>query len=109
MTPLVATFSLLVAAAGWFYLFYSKSAARLAHAEAPKDNLRRVICHRINGVAMLFLGPLFYIGLVTLNPDAHPKLFLLIWLAVLLLLALIMILVLVDLRLTIKLRRGKSS
>ncbi len=99
---------MLSAAAGWFYLFYSKSATRLSAVEAPADNLRRVVCRRINGIAMLLLGALFYIGAVTLNPDVHPKLFLLTWLAVLLLLALIMILVFVDLRLTMKIRRGKS-
>jgi drug/metabolite transporter (DMT)-like permease len=108
MIPLVAAFSLLVAASGWFYVFYSKSASRLSAVEAPADNLRRVICRRINGVAMLLLGAFFYIGAITLNPDVHPRLFLLTWLAVLLLLGLIMILVFVDLRLTMKIRRGRS-
>ena len=62
MYAMVTSFSLLVAAAGWFYLFYSKSASRLATVESARDNFYRVLCRRINGVAMILLAILSILG-----------------------------------------------
>ncbi len=89
--------------------FYSKSASRLsagrsASGQSSQGDLPAHQWRRDAPSWRVFLHP----ALITLNPDVHPKLFLLTWLAVLLLLGLIMILVFVDLRLTMKIRRGRS-
>jgi heme exporter protein D len=102
--PLAALFALVVAAAGWFYLFYSKAAGRLGGVEARGANVLRVRLRRVNGVAMLSLAVLFYAGFNAVVDRAGPLTFLAVWLGVMVLLATIVILVLVDVRLTAKLR-----
>jgi hypothetical protein len=37
MNALIAIFSLLIAAVGWYYLFYSRAAARLESIEAARE------------------------------------------------------------------------
>ncbi len=103
--PTVATiFALLAGAAGWYYLFYSKAARRLAGVEGGPVNARRHLLRRANGALLLVLGGLFYAGF-TINPDAHRVRWAAVWFAVLLLLLAVIALVLVDMRLTARLRR----
>ena len=105
MPYLAGIFALLTAAAGWYYLFYSRAATRLADLEDERINGRRVRLRRAGGVAMLLLGGLLYAGLRTLdNPNQSPGVFLGVWLAVLALLAVLVVLALVDVRLTHRLR-----
>ena len=103
-SPLAALFSLVVGAAGWFYLFYSKAAHRLEGVEARGANLWRVRLRRVNGVAMLALAVLFYAGFNNVDDRTGPAAFVAIWLGVMALLATIVVLVLVDVRLTARLR-----
>ena len=109
MNPLAAAFSLVVGAAGWYYLFYSRAAENLAGVEQQAINRRRVRLRRLGGVAMLLLAVGFYAGVVTVDSERSPAAFLAIWLGVLLLLGLIVLLGLIDLRLTLKLRRQRRG
>jgi hypothetical protein len=96
--------ALLVAVAGWFYLFNSKAAKRLDGVEAPAANNRRDRLRRLNGLAMLPLSLGFYAG-SKINPRPHPIVFLCLWTIVLILLIFVVILAIIDLRLTARLRR----
>src|SRR5580765_1886549 len=71
--------ALLVGIAGWYYLFYSKAAARLGAIEDPRLNLRRQRLRRTNGVVMLILAVLLYAGTDERNT---PRSFALVWLSV---------------------------
>jgi Na+/H+ antiporter NhaD/arsenite permease-like protein len=102
-----ALFALMVAAAGWFYLFYSRAAHRLSGVEDPRLNLRRIRLRRVGGVAMILLGILFYAGFYTVDQQAPTLAFLLVWLAVLLLMAMILFLAIIDMRLTFQIRRDR--
>ena len=106
MQTLAGIFSLLVAAAGWYYLFYSRAAHRLESIEQEALNRRRIAYRRVGGVLMLLLGVCFFAGFNTVDWDPPTVSFMLIWLAVFVLLGCIVILAMIDLRLTIKLRRS---
>ena len=97
-------FSLLTAAAGWYYLFYSGAARRLRPIESHRINLARVRLRRVGGVVMLLLGGLFFAGFQE-KVAASSAAYIAIWLIVLFLLLLIVVLALIDLRLTWALRR----
>jgi drug/metabolite transporter (DMT)-like permease len=99
-----AIFSLLTAAAGWHYLFYSRAAHRLGILEDAALNERRVTLRRVNGVVMILLAIVFLLGFYTVDADLQPAAFLGIWVAVFLLLLAVVFLALIDLRLTFKLR-----
>ena len=107
MHPLAAIFALLVAAAGWFYMFYSRAAHNLAGIENDAINRKRIKLRRLNGFVMFLLAILFFAGFWTVDPQQSAGWYLAIWLSVLLLLGLIVILVMIDLRLTLKLRDRK--
>ena len=101
---LAAAFSLVVAAAGWYYLFNSRVVEALRSVEAERANRCRSILRRAGGLAMLLLAVCFYALFQSLNgPD--PRVFLAMVAAVTLLLGLIAVLAVVDVRLTWKLRR----
>jgi len=99
----------LIAIAGWYYLFYSSAAGRLRIIEPEPANTLRLRLRKINGVLLVALAALLYIGFHAVNPDREPRKFIYVWLAVMLLLLLTLVLGMVDLRLTWKLRRQRQS
>lgn len=105
---LPAMFSLLVAAAGWFYMFYSRAAHQLAGIEGTAANQKRIRLRRVGGCSMILLAVVFYIGCDALNRH-DLQLFSGMMLAVLALLALTLLLALIDLRLTRDLRRARRE
>jgi hypothetical protein len=111
MFALATTLSLLIAAAGWHYLFYSKAAARLSGVEGERLNRRRVNLRRAGGVVLLLLGPTFFAGFRTLDPETefNPDAFVGLWLSVMLLMGVMVVLALVDVRLTLKLRKYQHA
>ena len=109
MTVMPAIFSLWVAAAGWYYMFYSKAASRLSGIENDASNRRRVRLRQTNGFVILMLAMCFYAGLVTFDIDRPNVSLFIVWvMAVLLLLCTTMTLGLADLRLTLKLKRDQE-
>jgi hypothetical protein len=102
MPTIGGIFALLIGVAGWYYLFYSHAADKLAAIEAPVANQRRRRLRRLNGAAMLLLAVLLYAGLYT---EENPRAFMLVWLGVCVLLAIIVVLGIADVWLTAKLRR----
>ena len=108
MSPILAgSFALFIAAAGWFYAFYSRSAQRMASVEAEAINQRRIRLRRVGGVLLIGLAMLFYVGAAGVDWSKPTLWFAAIWLAVLLLLAIVTWLALVDLRLTQQLRKRR--
>jgi UDP-N-acetylmuramyl pentapeptide phosphotransferase/UDP-N-acetylglucosamine-1-phosphate transferase len=103
---LPAIFALLVAAAGWFYMFYSRAATNLAAVEHAADNRRRIRLRRAGGLMMIVLAFVSYAACVAIDNQRTVEA---AWylLAVLALLCVILILGLIDLRLTQKLRRSR--
>ncbi len=99
-----AILALLVGIAGWYYLFYSTAASRLAGLEESAANGRRRRLRRVNGGVMLVLAGLFYLGFA-LDPHLQPKPFVSVWVAVVVLLAVVLALAVIDLRLTAGIRR----
>lgn len=106
MRPLVAIFSLVVGAIGWYYLFYSQASQKLLAVEDQRSNHRRGILRRINAIVMLLLALGIAFGTFRFDPQRTPREFVMIWSAVMLLLLVFVALALFDLRLTIKLRRA---
>jgi peptidoglycan/LPS O-acetylase OafA/YrhL len=101
-------FSLLTAAAGWFYLFYSRAAEKLVGVEGARVNARRIRLRRVGGSAMILLGAAFYVACAALvRKDL--SLFSGMMLAVLALMAVTLVLGLMDLRLTRKLRKNNKG
>jgi UDP-N-acetylmuramyl pentapeptide phosphotransferase/UDP-N-acetylglucosamine-1-phosphate transferase len=100
---LPAIFSLLVAAAGWFHIFYSRAATNLSPIEQAETNRLRIRLRRIGGVVMILLAVSFYLGFAAIERhNAIPAIGLM--LTVVVLMVVIVALGLVDLRLTKKLR-----
>ena len=104
-----AIFALIVAAAGWYYMFYSRAAERLAEVEEQQLNQRRVRLRRICGFAMLLLAVCFFTLFWTFDPEQSRVAFALMMLAVLILLATVVILALIDVRLTYRLRQQRDK
>lgn len=103
--PLIAAIlALLVGIAGWFYLFYSKAAHRLAAVEASPVNRLRQRLRRLNGAVMVVIAALFYTGFA-INPDLQKRTYLAVWSGVMLLLLVVLALAVIDLRLTASIRR----
>ena len=111
MFALATILALLIATAGWHYLFYSRAAERLGGVEEDRLNRLRVRLRRTGGVVLLVLGPTFFAGFRTVLPETRfdPTTFLALWLAVLALMGLMIILALVDVRLTWKLRQQQLA
>jgi hypothetical protein len=108
LSYLPAIFALIVAAAGWFYIFYSRAAMKLRGFEPSTTNRLRIRLRQIGGVAMMLLGVAFYAGYVAIDSGRVEPASALFFL-VLALLAIIIILGLVDLRLTNKLRKSRDK
>jgi hypothetical protein len=106
---LVDIFALACGVAGWFYLFYSKAAKRLAGIEPAPHNTLRVMLRRICGAAMVLLGIGFYAGFNAVDENRHPGIYLAVWMGSMLLLLLIFGLVAADIHLTRKLRRKQRE
>jgi UDP-N-acetylmuramyl pentapeptide phosphotransferase/UDP-N-acetylglucosamine-1-phosphate transferase len=104
-----AIFCLLTAAAGWFYLFYSRAAHRLGKIEERRINQARVRLRRIGAAAMILLAVAFAVGYYGTNVREPTTAFVIAWLCVLLLLPVMLAIGLADLRLTRKLRRSQSG
>lgn len=103
-------FALLTAAAGWFYLFYSRAAHRLSGIEDQRLNDRRVALRRVGGVAMFLLGAFFFAGFYAFeDPKRTPGTFIAVWMTVFALLMIIVVLGLIDLRLTYRMRRARKD
>jgi hypothetical protein len=98
---------LLIGMAGWYYLFYSRAAHRLSFIESEKPNVRRVRLRRTNGVAMVALAVLLYVGTHVHSLEQRLAAFATIWIAVMLLLAVIVLLALIDVRMTLQLRQRR--
>ena len=56
MRTLLSIFALLVAAVGWYYLFYSRAAERLEGVEENRANRLRGILRRTNAIIMLLMA-----------------------------------------------------
>ena len=104
---LARLFPLLIAAIGWYYLFYSRAAMDLSGVEAAALNLRRVRLRRLGGFLLLALAMLLYIGIAGVDWDKPTIWFAVTWIGVLVLLATVTLLALIDLRYTSQLRRQR--
>ena len=109
MSIIPGIFALLVAAAGWFYLFYSKSASNLAAVEAVESNRLRVRLRRLGGACMLVLGTAFYVGYYASDRNEPSAVFAFSWLIVFVMMMTILVLAIADLRLTRRLRKIRSE
>ena len=109
MLALASILSLLIGIAGWYYLFYSQAAHRLAGVENERINRMRVRLRKTGGFVLLLLAPMFFAGFHTVNADTEPETFVIVWVTVLALLGLTVVLAMVDLGLTWKLRRDRQS
>jgi hypothetical protein len=97
-------FSFLCVVCGWYYLFYSKAADRLAPLEDAPINARRILLRRICGIALSLLGAAIFTAKIA-QERARPAAILACWLVVLILLIAVVALAWADMRLTAKLRR----
>lgn len=104
MSPLTTVFSLLTGAAGWYYLFYSRAAVKLAGVEDQALNLRRQRLRQIGGFVMLLLAVGIFAGFNTVDPHSSAQAFILVWFGVFVLLFVVVVLAMLDLRLTWRLR-----
>lgn len=102
-------FALSIAATGWYYMFYSRAAERLAQVEAETINHRRVRLRQVGGFFMLLLGIFFFAGFYSVDQDRPTAAFFVIWTAVCLLVMIVLVLGLADLRLTWRLRRNAGT
>lgn len=101
---LQTVFALTVAAAGWYYMFYSQAASRLAGVERDDVNRRRVRLRRVNGLMMFLLGVFFFAGFFAVDLDRPTVAFFVVWLIAMFLLLAIVVLAAIDVRLTLKLK-----
>ena len=109
MSSLTTILSLLIGIAGWYYLFYSRAAEKLAAVEPHRLNRLRVWLRRAGGLVLLLLAPLFFAGFNSVDPAAEPDAFVAIWVSVVVLLFVNVLLATVDVGLTIKLRRARRA
>ena len=109
MYSLTTILSLLIGIAGWYYLFYSRAAEKLAAVEPHRLNRLRVWLRRAGGLVLLLLAPTFFAGFHSVDPGADPDTFVAIWVGVMMLLGVNVLLALVDVGLTWKLRRQRLA
>jgi hypothetical protein len=105
MPALVDIFAVACGVAGWFYLFYSKAAGKLAIVESAAQNTTRVRLRRFCGAALILLGIGLYAGFNAVDDRRDPAIYLAVWMGSILLLLLIVVLVAADIHLTRVLRR----
>ena len=109
MGALTSIFSLLVGAAGWYYMFYSRAALKLSCVEGEQRNRLRQRCRQANGFVMFCLAVALYAGFNTADPHTSAQTFISVWLGVFVMLLIIVLLAMVDLRLTWQLRHGRRK
>lgn len=100
--------ALLIAVAGWYYMFHSRAAQRLDGVEMEHLNRRRIRLRRFGGGMMLLLAFCFYVA-AKIDESASPRPWMLLWFAVAALLLAIVVLALIDLRLTWRLKAGRKD
>lgn len=100
-------FALLAAAAGWHYLVFSNAAGRLRGVEAGRNHRIRVLLRRFNGVMLMTMAVLFFLGSQPWM-ESRPMTFMGVWFGVMALLLLIVISAFIDIRLTIKLKTERG-
>jgi drug/metabolite transporter (DMT)-like permease len=105
---LTAALALAVAAAGWYYLFFSRAAGNLQGIEDEAANRRRIRLRRINGLLMLLLGAALFAMFSLLRREDSGGGLALSFLAVTALLLAVLALALVDLRLTVKMQHKRK-
>lgn len=104
MTFLPVIFSILVAAAGWFYILHAARACSLKGFETDRDNRLRIRLRRIGGILMIVLAICFYFAYHLAGDPGRQWIALFCVTLVLVLLPIILFLAYVDLRLTLKMR-----
>ena len=109
MQHLSTVLALLIGIAGWYYLFYSRAAEKLAGVESHRLNRLRVWLRRAGGLVLLLLAPVFFAGFHTVDPRDNPEGFVGVWACVMGLLGVNVLLALVDVGLTWKLRRQRLA
>lgn len=107
MGALTSIFSLLVGAAGWYYMFYSRAALKLSGVEGEQRNRLRQRCRQVNGFVMFCLAVALYAGFNTVDPHTSAQTFISVWFTVFVLLLVIVLLAMVDLRLTWRMRQNR--
>ena len=105
MRTALSIFALLVAAVGWYYLFYSRASERLEGLEENRANRLRGILRRTNAIIMLLMAVGIALGTIRMD-QLTPEQFMLTWAGVMALLFIAVVLALIDVRLTLKLRRS---
>lgn len=100
---------LLIAASGWYYLFYSRAAHKLSGVEADSSNRRRVILRRCNGVVMMFLAMLLYFANHIVELKDRPIAATVVLVGIICLLGISVLLGWLDLRLTMNLRNRRRD
>jgi uncharacterized membrane protein len=101
--------SLMIGAAGWFYLFYSRAAHHLTGVENQRNNVRRIRLRRITALVLLLLAVCFYAAFQTLDEGSSPRLFLILWGTVLILLMLVLVLGMFDVHYTMQFYRDRQQ
>ena len=109
MQSLSTILALLIGIAGWYYLFYSRSAQKLGGVESQRLNKLRVGLRRVGGLVLLLLAPMFFAGFHTVDADNNPNAFVAIWVVVMVLLGINVLLAMVDVGLTWKIHRARLS
>ena len=109
MQSLSTILALMIGIAGWYYLFYSRAAEKLAGVEPHRLNRLRVWLRRAGGVVLLLLAPTFFAGFHSVDPSTDPDAFVSIWVMVAVLLGLNILLAMADVGLTWKLRRQRLA
>ena len=104
MQSAIGILALLIAAVGWYYLFYSRASQRLETLEEEQANRKRGVLRRINAIVMLLMAVGIAAGTYRFHPDTSRDEWLTTWSAVMLLLPISIVLAMIDVRLTMKLR-----
>jgi hypothetical protein len=105
----VTALCLMIAAAGWYYLFYSRAAHRLGAIEAADANRWRVLLRRCNGLLMMALAALVYIAAASQIPEKSPSLAEGLLLGIVILLGVCVLLAWIDIRMTMNLRNRRRG
>jgi hypothetical protein len=109
MQHLSTVLAFLIGIAGWYYLFYSRAAEKLAGVESQGLNRLRVWLRRAGGLVLLMLAPMFFAGFHSVDAQEDPETFMSIWICVMALLGVNVVLAIIDVGLTWKLRRQRLA